>query len=102
VPSFYIISHAKTLLQSTILYQYKKLSLAINMVYKNRGALSAPAINAAISTNYFLLNSKLSYTMYRKLQVFVASNNITNIKYSDLLGSTMPRRWTTAGINIDL
>jgi vitamin B12 transporter len=102
VPSFYIISHAKTLMQSTVLYQYKKASLSVNMVYKNRGALNAPAINAAISSNYFLLNSKLSYTLFRKLQLFVASNNITNIKYSDLLGSIMPARWTTAGVNIDL
>ena len=72
------------------------------MVYKNRGVRNAPAINADISKDYFLLNSKLSYTLYRKFQLFVASNNITDIKYSDLLGSTMPRRWTTAGINIDL
>jgi iron complex outermembrane receptor protein len=102
VPSFYIISHAKTLVQSTVLYQYKKWNLAVNTAYKNRGALNAPGINAVISTNYFLLNSKLSYTLYRKLQLFVACNNITDINYSDLLGSSMPRRWTTAGLNIDL
>ena len=101
-PSFYIISHAKTLVQSNVIYRYKKISLAVNMLYKERNAQTATAISAGITTNYFLLNGKISYVVYKEMQFFISVDNITDIKYSDLLGSIMPRRWTSLGITIDL
>ncbi len=101
-PSFYIISHAKTLLQFTTIYTFKKISLSTNFVYKERAAKQATAINAAISKNYFLWNAKVSYTVAKKVNFFIAVNNITDIKYSDLLGSIMPRRWTTGGVSVNL
>jgi len=102
VPSFYIISHAKTLVQSTVIYQCKKINLAVNMVYKNRNARNANAINAAITKNYLLLNAKLGYSFYKDMQLFVSCTNFTNINYSDLLGSIMPKRWTSIGFSINL
>ena len=101
VPSFYIISHAKMLLQSNIVYSCKKISIATNFIYKQRGSQQVTAIDAVISPNYFLWNTKLSYALINKLNVFIAVNNITNITYSDLLGSRMPGRWTTAGVNFN-
>ncbi|MEO6730608.1 MAG: TonB-dependent receptor [Ferruginibacter sp.] len=100
-PSFYIISHARTLLQLSTIYTFKRLSLSANMVYKDRAAKQAPAINATISKDYFLLNAKCSYTIAKKVNLFVTVNNITDIKYSDLLGSIMPRRWTTGGVSVN-
>ncbi|CAN5383250.1 TonB-dependent vitamin B12 receptor [soil metagenome] len=97
VPSFYIISHARTLVQSTFIYTCKKINLATNFVYKHRGAQQATAINASLTKDYFLLNAKLSYSVCKNAKLFIAVNNITDIKYSDLLGSIMPRRWTSAG-----
>ena len=101
VPSFYIISHAKILLQSNLVYTCKKISIATNFIYKQRGSQQVTAIDAVISSNYFLWNTKLSYTLINKLNVFIAVNNVTNITYSDLLGSRMPGRWTTAGVNFN-
>lgn len=101
VPSFYIISHAKKLVQLTTIYTFKNLSLSANFVYKQRAARQATAINASISKDYFLLNAKLGYTIIKKLSFFVAVNNIGDIQYSDLLGSIMPRRWTTAGVSLN-
>lgn len=100
--SFYIISHAKTLVQSTVLYHLHKLSVAVNMVYKERNPLTASAINASISQNYFLLNTKISYSFYKNMNFYIACDNLTDITYSDLLGSKMPRRWSSAGIQINL
>lgn len=100
-PSFYIISHAKTLIQSTLIYTLKKISLSTNFVYKDRGAKQAPAINALLTKDYFLWNAKLTYSICNKAKIFVAVNNITDIKYSDLLGSIMPRRWNSGGVSID-
>ena len=102
VPSFYIISHAKTLVQLTAVYSFKNISLSTSCVYKERIPTQAPAINAAISKNYFLLNGKLGYTIKQRVKLFVACNNITDISYSDLLGSIMPARWTTAGVSVNL
>lgn len=102
VASFYIISHAKTIVQSSVIYQLKKLSLAVNMVYKNRGIQTASSINATLSKTYFLLNGKLGYAVCKGVQLFINCDNITNINYSDLLGSIMPRRWTTGGVTVNL
>ena len=101
VPSFYIISHARALVQSNIIYQHKKWNIAVNGIYKKRAAQQANAINAAISPDYFLWNAKLGFTLVKKLTFFAAVNNISDIRYSDLLGSRMPRRWTTGGITFN-
>jgi len=101
VPSFYIISHAKTLIQSTLVYSFKKISIANNFVYKQRGELKATAIDATISANYFLWNAKINFMVAKKVNFFIAVNNITDIKYSDLLGSIMPGRWTTGGVRVN-
>jgi iron complex outermembrane receptor protein len=101
VPSFYIISHARTLFQSTVIYTLGNFSLATNFVFKHRGPQQATAINAALSKDYFLLNSKISYLFLQRAKIFVAVNNITDVKYSDLLGSIMPRRWTSGGVTVN-
>ena len=65
--------------------------------------LVASAINAALSTNYFLVNSKFSYlTSKRKGNVFLEITNLTNTPYSDLLGAIMPSRWIAAGFQLTL
>ena len=101
VPSFYIISHANLLLQANLVYTCKKISIATNFIYKQRGNQQVTAIDAVISPNYFLWNTKFSYSIINKLNVFIAVNNVTNVTYSDLLGSRMPGRWTTAGVNFN-
>jgi len=102
IPSFYIISHAKTLLQVSSIYSFKNISLSISLIYKDRAPLKAAAINAVISKNYFLMNARLGYTIASRVKLFITTNNITDIEYSDLLGSKMPRRWTTGGVCVTL
>ena len=100
--SFYIISHAKTMVQSTVLYHVNKFNVAINMVFKDRNALAASGINATITKSYFLMNTKVGYNFYKNMNFYIACDNLTDITYSDLLGSKMPRRWSSAGIAINL
>jgi vitamin B12 transporter len=103
VPSFYISSHANWISNFNITYSYKNLTLALNGLYKARNTLAASAINATITSDYFVMHSKLSYTFYKnKIQVFGQVHNIFNKKYSDLLGSTMPERWITGGVHFNL
>jgi iron complex outermembrane receptor protein len=99
-PSFYIIAHAKWLLQSTIIYQYKKTSLAVNILYKERATLNAVAINAEVSSSYWLANMRAAFRFNKHWQAFVSCNNLGDLKYSDLLGSKMPNRWWSAGASL--
>ena len=102
-PSFYISSHARFLWNEQIVFRANNLQLAINSVYKIRNVQTASAINAALSNNYFLVNSKFSYlTSKRKGNVFLEITNLTNTPYSDLLGAIMPSRWIAAGFQVTL
>jgi iron complex outermembrane receptor protein len=102
-PSFYISSHARFLWNEQIVFRANQLQLSINSVYKIRNAQTASAINAALSTNYFLVNSKCAYLFNkRKGNVFLEVTNVTNTPYSDLLGAIMPSRWIAAGFQVTL
>ena len=102
-PSFYISSHARFLWNEQIIFRARKLQLSVNSVYKIRNTQTASAINATLSPNYFLVNSKFSYlTSKRKGNVFLEITNLTNTPYSDLLGAIMPSRWITAGFQLTL
>lgn len=99
IPSFYIISHAKTILQQSILYRIGSFGLSLTSIYKQRLPLQAPAIKAMITKDYWLVNTKLDYKI-KDADLFIAINNLGDIQYSDLLGSKMPGRWLTAGFDI--
>ena len=102
-PSFYISSHARFLWNEQIIFRARKLQLSVNSVYKIRNTQTASAINATLSPNYFLVNSKFSYlTTKRKGNVFLEITNLTNTPYSDLLGAIMPSRWIAAGFQVTL
>jgi vitamin B12 transporter len=98
-PSFYIISHAKTLLQQTIIYNIKNFGISLTSIYKERMPQNAPGIKAFITKDYWLVSTKIEYR-YKIATAFIAVNNIGNIQYSDLLGSKMPGSWTTGGISL--
>lgn len=102
ISSFYIVSHAKTLAQANIVYSFNRFRFSANLVFKQRDARAASSINAAVTKDYFLLNARIGFEFYKKAQCFISCNNVTDITYSDLLGSIMPRRWVTGGINVDL
>lgn len=98
-PSFYINSHAKFLTNFSVLYSFKELSLSLNGIYKVRALRNAPAIEAYISKDYFVLNGQLAYVIRKnQLKAFVETSNIFDRKYSDILGSIMPGRWILGGI----
>lgn len=102
-PSFYVSSHAKFLANFAVLYTYGRLSLGINGLHKTRAVREASAIEATVSKSYFLLNAKLDYSILPGLlSVFVQADNLTNVSYSDLLGSRMPGSWILAGLKLQV
>jgi iron complex outermembrane receptor protein len=100
---FYISSHARFLWNEQIIFRAHQFQLSVNSVYKIRNTQTASAINATLSPNYFLVNSKCAYLLNkRKGNVFLEITNLTNAPYSDLLGAIMPSRWIAAGFQVTL
>ena len=103
VPSFYISSHARFLANFSLVYSYQSFSAGINGVYKKRDEQKSTAINAAITPDYFVLNTRISFGFAKnKGKFFVQADNIFDKRYSDLLGAKMPCRWLSGGMELAL
>lgn len=103
IPSFYISSHAKHLLNWNGMLTFKKWNIALNGLYKERYSKSVSTINAYLTPSYFMMSSKISYTLPRKAgSLFFQIDNIFNQKYSDLLGCIMPGRVIMGGYALKL
>lgn len=103
VPSFYISSHAKYLLNFSTVYKWNDFSFSLTGLYKKRETQKSAAINAEISPSYFILNIKACYNLPLQMgNLFLQSDNVFDKKYSDLLGSIMPGRWLSGGFEIAL
>ncbi len=99
-PSFYVSSHAKFMSNFFVEYTYHRFLVSVNGIYKERALQEAPAIHAVVEKDYFVFNARAAfYTWEQKMNIFVRVDNITNTRYSDLLGAQMPGRWLTGGIN---
>lgn len=103
VPSFYVSSHAKFLTNFNAEYIYKRFSLSVNGIYKNRKPQKATAINAEVDENCFMMNTKASLLIWKqKLSVFTEVDNVFDNTCSDLLGSQMPGRWLMGGLRLNI
>lgn len=103
VPSFYISSHAKYLLNFAAVYRFKAFSISASGIYKERITQKANPINAEITPSYFVFNTKAGWEFLKNGgKMFVQADNLFDKHYSDLLGSKMPGRWLSAGIEIAL
>lgn len=102
-PSYYLSSHATFIWNGYAKWAYKKTAFAISGVYKVRNVLEASSINATLSPRYLVLNAKLEHKIAtNKGNLFVQLDNLTNTNYADQLGSIMPGRWFSAGIQWSL
>lgn len=103
VPSFYLSSHARLLTNFNVRYSYERISFSVNGIYKYRNPQVAAAINASLSSDYFLCNARADFEILKsRLYIFTEVDNITDHQYSDLLGATMPGRWWMGGIKFSL
>jgi vitamin B12 transporter len=101
--SFYIIGHANWLSTLNTVIKINQFNIGLNSIFKSRPARNAAAINAAVTKDYLLLNTKLTYNFIKyKTNIFAQVTNITDKKYSDILGAQMPGRWISGGIQIEL
>ena len=84
-------------------FTQKRVLLSVNGIYKHRASQAAPAIHATVSKDYFVVNAKAAFFIWQsKLSVFVQADNLSDVKYSDLLGAQMPGRWFMGGLSLRL
>lgn len=103
VPSLYVSSHARFLVNYSLQYHCGPAAISLNGLYKQRKTQAAPAIQADLTKDYYLMNARLSYALLRnRLTAFVQADNLLDRSYSDLLGAPMPGRWVMAGARFEL
>ena len=103
IPSFYLSSHAKLLWNSNMRISNKFGAVSMGTVYKKRNQQTANAINARISPEYFTVNLRIEkYLFTKKAGLMLQIDNLTDVAYSDLLGSIMPGRWMQFGCWMNL
>lgn len=102
-PSFYISSHARFLSNLSIELLTKRFSVSSTAIYKNRKPQKAPAINAEVNENTFMMNLKLGvFLWHQKLSIFGEVDNLFDTASEDLLGSRLPGRWAMGGMKLTL
>jgi iron complex outermembrane receptor protein len=103
LPSFYLSSHARLLWNSNMRISNKFGAVSMGTVYKKRNIQAANAINARISPEYFTVNLRIEkYLFKKKAGLMLQIDNLTDVAYSDLLGSIMPGRWMQFGCWMNL
>ncbi len=86
-PSFYILSHAKFMVNGVVVYTAPWFTFSSTYIYKHK-----------TTGDYFLMGTKLEVAALKhKAAIFIEAANLFNISYSDLLGAPMPGRWLSAG-----
>jgi iron complex outermembrane receptor protein len=103
IPSLYLSTQARFIANFHASYQIKKWRFSSTGLFKIRDEQSrVPAIEAALSKSYMVLNLKADYQFKEAFSAFIQVDNIADVTYSDLLGSAMPGRWLMGGISIHL
>ena len=103
VPSFYLSSHAKVLVNAYASYRFRRLNVSVNGLYKKRTPREASDLVTKVEKSYFLLNAQAAFDLIpKKLTLYLQADNLTNTVYSDLLGAVMPRRWVMGGVKFRL
>jgi vitamin B12 transporter len=103
VPSFYLSSHAKVLLNGSLSYQWKRWNVSVSGLFKQRTPREGSAWMTPVERSYGLINSRVSFGLIpRRVSFYAQADNLANVRYSDLLGAVMPGRWLMGGVKIKL
>jgi iron complex outermembrane receptor protein len=105
--STYLSNHAKHLVTTNLIFNYDRIEVAINGLFKDRTgrvAVGSPSgtIDASLADSYMVLNGKISIRVIDGLSVNFMAHNILNEQYADFLGAKMPSRWLMAGVKWNL
>lgn len=96
--SKYLSNHPRKMLGFNTSFRRKNLHIIFLSNYIERKEEINELINAKISQYYILNNVKINYFINETVSINLKINNLNNIKYQDILGSPLPKRWPSIGI----
>lgn len=99
ISSRYIAGSEGIILNGNLKYQYKRVDLGANFLYKERDSRSALPIDRNLNSAYSLLDLSLSFRVYDAFKVNLNCRNLFDRQYADVLGAQMPGRWWLGGLN---
>ncbi len=100
--SKYIANHSNNLLTWQLRATYKRLTMGLDGLYKERTSDIAQAINAELEPSYHVMNSRITYRMVGNfIQLYGQVNNVLDRSYSDILGAKLPGRWWSLGVYLN-
>lgn len=101
--ALYLSSFANLLTNFNLAFSTPRFTLSVNGLYKERKKQMASAIKAELSGDYFVMNTKAQWSIFKKrIALFTQVDNVLNTHYSDLLGAQMPGRWWIGGASFKL
>lgn len=99
--SKYVAGNAGLLANAQLILQRRQFFMGINGVWKQRTAETAQVINKEISPSYLVMNGNLSWNRPdNRLNVRLQCMNLGNLRYSDIMGAELPRRWWMLGVGV--
>ncbi len=96
--SKYLSNHPEKIFSINSNFNGKNFQISFLSNYIERKKETYETINAEIPKSYFLNNLKINYFINDKVSIYCKINNLTNTKYQDILGSSLPKRWPSIGI----
>ncbi len=95
--SVYLSNHARHLVTTRFAARFGKFDFALNGIYKNRNIRLAPAIDSELLPDYFVCDLRTAFQFMNHLKVQLQVRNLFDLRYQNILGAPMPRRWVMAG-----
>ena len=96
--SKYLSNHPNKIFSINSNLNGKNFQISLLSNYIEREKEIYEIINAEVPKSYFLNNLKINYFINDKVSINCKINNLTNTKYQDILGSSLPMRWPSIGI----
>jgi iron complex outermembrane receptor protein len=98
--SKYVASNAGFLANAQLGLRYRKFNLGWNGLYKSRSSEQAQAINKELVPEYFVMNALAEWEYPEfPLRFRLQCQNLSNVRYSDIMGAELPRRWWMIGLH---
>lgn len=95
----YLTNHARHLFTWQVALQGKRWEIGCNGLTKGRNQRTAPAIDAALTERYSVVNARAKWFFHEGFAINLMVNNLFDVPYADVLGAPMPRRWIMGGMS---
>jgi iron complex outermembrane receptor protein len=100
--SKYISGTTRHLLNGSIRYTQRGISVLSQGLLKDRYAIDLPVAGFQYDKTYFQWNLKFSVNPSSDMSIFMELNNVLDRVVSDIYGAVLPGRWVMAGIHYGL